>query len=653
MRLRSRKRGTVATCWVALAVASVGCDHSTSVSRKDASGNASDAREQPDSASDSAPSAPDAFVDLASQMSDVPDPGDVVDLRAGDAPASSGADVAADAMTDVTIGTNDAGTSDVSGAEPGATDALAPDSVQEPSRIDAASSDTSDAAIAKHDAIVAVVDSAPDGETPAPFELAVAPNRMLDLVFLIDNSPSMALKQEKLKAQFPKLIEGLRDPSDGTLPDLRVAIIDSDLGTGGAYLSGSCGPKTLPDGTTSMYGDLGRFQMVGATKCGVTDPSALWLEYRKGQALNYTGDLSAVFSCLATNLGTLGCGEEHTLQAFEFALVSSGIGNDAQHQMLRPSAYLGLVFLSDEDDCSAATNDAMFGTISSLVGESASLRCATRAHACGGANLSDAPPGYPTSASFSAPFSSCTARTDACPNSIDGDTPIDVSVPTTCSPLRSVGRMAGEIRALKGRPEQVFVAGIFGWPLSDAEMATATYKIAPVPNPAIDTAHPSVYDYWPVCYDPSHLPTSPDATTGFDANAAYYGATGGLRLASFVDAFADNGLKFSICQPDYSAAMTKIANALSKKMQNLCLPAAYAQRACPARYLRPDANGVLVPDATALPECNAQQSNVPCYALTTDGTLCPGAAYVVSPVQAGGAGTDSLPYGTVLEFRCF
>jgi hypothetical protein len=29
--------------------------------------------------------------------------------------------------------------------------------------------------------------------------------------------------------------------------------------------------------------------------------------------------------------------------------------------MLRPDAYLGLVFLSDEDDCSAATNDGMFG----------------------------------------------------------------------------------------------------------------------------------------------------------------------------------------------------------------------------------------------------------------------------------------------------
>jgi hypothetical protein len=101
---------------------------------------------------------------------------------------------------------------------------------------------------------------------------------------MIDNSPSMAPKQAKMNAQFPKLIAALKDPNDGTLPDLRVAIIDSDLGTGGPISSGSCGPKTLPDGTNpSIYGDMGRFQMIGATTCGVTSPDATYLEYTKGQ----------------------------------------------------------------------------------------------------------------------------------------------------------------------------------------------------------------------------------------------------------------------------------------------------------------------------------------------------------------------------------
>jgi len=117
----------------------------------------------------------------------------------------------------------------------------------------------------------------------------------------------------------------LQDPTNGTLPDLRVAIIDSDLGTGGAYPDGYCGPKTLSDGTVSDYGDLGRFQMIGARTCGVADPSALWLEYSNGHPVNYTGDINDVFACLAGNLGTLGCGEEHQLQAFEFALFAKPI----------------------------------------------------------------------------------------------------------------------------------------------------------------------------------------------------------------------------------------------------------------------------------------------------------------------------------------
>jgi hypothetical protein len=530
----------------------------------------------------------------------------------------------------------------------------APDATIVPSPDDAADVSEDTPAQLKKDSAAPISDATTledlaDGSLPSPFQLAVAPNRMLDLIFMVDNSPSMALKQAKLQSQFPKLIDALKDPSDGTLPDLRVALIDSDLGSGAAYSNGSCGPKTLSDGSSSSYGDLGRFQMIGAQTCGVTDASALWLENNKGLGVNYSGDIGTVFSCLATNLGTLGCGLEHSLQAFEFALVDDGIGNTDQRQMLRPSAYLGLVFLGDEDDCSAAPNDGLFGDKPELRNESASLRCATRAHACGGVNLTETPPGFPTTTSFLVPFSTCAARTDDCPD------PTDTSAPTTCSPLRGVASMAAGIKALKSKPdERIFVAGIFGWPLSDADMATASYKIAPVPNPnTADTAHPTVYDYWPVCYDPNHPPNNPDPVTGFDATAASWGATGGLRMSAFVDQFGDNGMKFSICQPDFSAAMSKIGGALGKKMQNLCLPAIYAQlTGCTANYLIPDANGDLVRQPTPVRKCNAQESNAPCYSLASDGTICPGAAYLVQLSQGLDAGVSSLPYGTILEFRC-
>jgi hypothetical protein len=63
-------------------------------------------------------------------------------------------------------------------------------------------------------------------------EVTIVPMRHLDLLFMVDNSGSMRTKQDKMRAQFPKLIEALRDRDDGSLPDLRIAILDSDVGAG-------------------------------------------------------------------------------------------------------------------------------------------------------------------------------------------------------------------------------------------------------------------------------------------------------------------------------------------------------------------------------------------------------------------------------------
>jgi hypothetical protein len=467
------------------------------------------------------------------------------------------------------------------------------------------------------------------------------------MVFMIDNV-FMDPEVQKMNAQFHKLIAALQDPSDGSLPDLRIAIIDSDLGTGNAYASGTCGPRILADGTTSVYGDLGRFQMPYATSCGVGSADAKWLEYRNGKPVNFTGDISSVFACLAGGLSSAGCGEKHQLQAFEFALVTGGIGNDEQHAMLRPNAHLALIFITDQDDCSAAMNDGMFGDKMELRGELASLRCATRAHQCSNQNLTTAPPGYPTTSAFSAPLSTCAARTDSCPNATDGyPNGTDTSVPTSCSPLKDIRHLAQELKALKDDPDnKIVVAGIFGWPLNDADMATATYTIGLVPNPNMtDTAHSTVYDLWPVCYDPNHKPAS---STEYDASAAGWGATPGLRLSAFVDEFGKNGLKASICQNDFAATMSQIGAKLAQQLSNRCLPASYAQyKACAAHYLLPDSAGGYTRQADVVPSCDDRSPVPGCYTLVPDGAPCATGEFLV---QAGSGRT--LSPGTMLEFSC-
>ena len=492
----------------------------------------------------------------------------------------------------------------------------------------------------------AAVRTTRDAAAPSTsFNVSATSLRQLDMVFMIDNSTGLPPMVEKMKAQFPKMIAALNDPSSGTLPDLRIAIIDSDLGTGGAYSSGACAAKTLPDGTTSVYGDQGRFQMIGATACGVTSADDLYLETKGNTGLNFNGDINNVFTCLAGNLGAFGCGEEQQLQAFEFALVVGNIGNEKQRAMLRPTAPLALLFITDEDDCSATPNDAMFGDLAGLQGESSSLRCATRAHQCNGTNLTNPPPGYPTTAPFSAPFSTCTARTDDC---TDGE---NVAQPTDCSPLRGVKRIADEIKSLKAFPdEQIVVAGIFGWPLSDADMATATYEIAPIPNPdTADPAHPTVFDLWPVCYDANHMPAN---STDFDPSAWGWAAAPGLRLGAFVDEFGDNGLKFSICETDFSNTMSQIGAKLAKQVQKRCLPASFAQHTgCTAHFMVPftasDGTGGYSQQAGAIPSCDSAQSVTPCYAVTSDTPTCDSGEFLVQVT-----GGSTLTPGTMLEFTC-
>jgi hypothetical protein len=513
--------------------------------------------------------------------------------------------------------------------------------------------------------------------------LSVSTQRQVDLTVMVDNSPGMPAKVTKLNAQFAKLITALKDPSDGTLPDLRVAILDSDLGTGCRYATGSCGSRPLTNSNDpGCFGDQGKFLMLNQpVNCNV-DSNAWFLEVKSGQNLGFPAgaDINTTFACLTSNLGEYGCGEESQLQAFEFGLAATGVGNEEQQKaFLRPNAYLGLVFFTDEDDCSVSTNYGMMGDlqglpppVTDLRNESASLRCATRGHMCGGMNLSEMGPLYPTQNAYAHPFNDCMARTDTCPNPTDGTGSTDTSQWTSCAPLKNVEHLANEIKHLKQDPDnQILVAGIFGWPRTDADMAKAVYKIDKVPNPnSADTQHPQVFDYWPICYDPDHYKDS-DWTT-FDAVDAGWGATGGLRNAAFVDEFGANGLKFSICERDFSNAMTSIGGAIAKKLQNLCVDYKLVdtdevtpdvQPDCHVAWRTPgpdpkDATRTIYQDGPPLVPCPAGATNgnvaTDCWQLLADKQKCPVTGQWLSVLRTAEeiAQNPRIPAGTKIAMQC-
>jgi hypothetical protein len=438
----------------------------------------------------------------------------------------------------------------------------------------------------------------------------VLPTPELDVVFVIDNAPTMAYKHEKMVRELSSIVAGAKNLTDDSYPSLRIAILDGDLGTGGAVTSGSCGARN-----GSSYGDFAALQLPNAAACGVTDPNARWLQSATQTPANFTGDIAQVLGCLVNGLGQNGCVYQQPLDVLSLA---SDPTTGSLVQFLRPEAYLAVVIISDQDDCSAFPNVAAFAP--DLQTEMAGLRCATRGHACGG-SLS-----YPTAAPFSARLQDCVARTDPCASSTD------VSQATDCTPLADVHVLAEKIKALKpgAADDRILVTGILGRP-SPSQSETATYEIAPIPNPNHEAGTPTpatVYDLWPVCYEANHPPTHPDPVTGFDAVAADFGAKPGLRLSAFVDEFGLNGRKKSICDTNWSPALGfRITDDVfrndcpDRKLLDTDPTTPVVDPTCRVVYTEPSPDGII--REVSLSQCDATATVKPCWRLVNNKERCP------------------------------
>jgi hypothetical protein len=173
------------------------------------------------------------------------------------------------------------------------------------------------------------------------------PNRDIDLLFVVDDSGSMAGSQSNLAASFPRMIDVL-STLEGGLPNLHIGVVTSDMGT--SALAGAPAP---PVGTVGVGGGCDGAGRNGALMA--FDPS-LTVTFISDIGLpdgtrerNYQGELRDVFAANATGVGINGCGFEQHLLAMQASL-----GNPANAGFFRPEANLAVVIIADEDDCSAA-----------------------------------------------------------------------------------------------------------------------------------------------------------------------------------------------------------------------------------------------------------------------------------------------------------
>jgi hypothetical protein len=173
----------------------------------------------------------------------------------------------------------------------------------------------------------------------------------VDLLFVIDDSPSMAPKQAELRARFPQLITILDEfANQGSPADYHIGVVTTDLGAG-AYTGTNC----KPNGLGGKLQKLGRKAPTGCV--GPTDANYIKYNQKTGANNLPTGkNLSETFGCMAA-VGDSGCGFEQTLEA-AYKAIHDDIPENAG--FFRDNALLVVVFVTDEDDCSADNNSDIF-----------------------------------------------------------------------------------------------------------------------------------------------------------------------------------------------------------------------------------------------------------------------------------------------------
>lgn len=161
----------------------------------------------------------------------------------------------------------------------------------------------------------------------------------MDIVFVVDDSGSMAEEQTNLATNFPKFVEVLESykTKSGSKLDYRLAV--TTTGRDVTYNIDFAG-TSFP---TTEKGDNGAFRMSNA--CGTKQR---WVE---------TGDskISSEFSCLA-KVGTDGPSVEMPLESLKLAL-NDRVKDGTNAGFLRPDALLAFVVMTDEDDCSRSDDN--------------------------------------------------------------------------------------------------------------------------------------------------------------------------------------------------------------------------------------------------------------------------------------------------------
>lgn len=407
-------------------------------------------------------------------------------------------------------------------------------------------------------------------------DIPVSINRNVDILFVIDNSGSMEGEQNSIAANFSRFTSVLEN-IEGGLPNIHLGVVSSNAGAGGQPADG-CGGN----------GDNGRLQNA-ARNPGCSPPSGYFISYEKdedgNERKNYSDSLAETFSCIG-RLGTQGCGFEQHLEAMRRALDPSV--NPENAGFLRSDAYLAVIILADEDDCSA-NHSEIFNpdemSIDDPLGPATSFRCFEYGIECNGNR-----PGREV-AELDAPGGEQECEPAGAMSASDDDYLWHPQV------------YVDFLKSLKPDPNSIMVAGIIGNP-------------DPVTTSLNDDGNPVL-----------------DRSCGGNGEV---GAAPGIRLKYFLDSFPGRNTFTSICNDDLSDALTQVANQLARVIGNPCIEGNISTEDisdAPGLQVQCSVSDVINPNTdtqeeTVMPRCETDENNnnvgstFPCWHVATDLDHC-------------------------------
>jgi hypothetical protein len=484
-----------------------------------------------------------------------------------------------------------------------------------------------------------------------PHPVGFFESRNVDILFVIDNSASMAEEQHALSAAFGTLVDMLDEASVG----YRIGFTTTDNGNpwcsgtspeAGALQLRSC--RSRPEEFEPLEGEPTQ-PLIHA--CNELCPEALtdievqptagmddddlrprpWIESSNGLT-NLPEEVSTTqaLQCFAPQ-GIVGCGFESPLEAMWKALRRSQDQNEPGFGFIRPSAVLSVVHLTDEMDCSYNSDwESIFLPDGGRVFWSDPDAASPTSAVCWNAGVA---------CEGESPYDDCRAvDLDVEGNEVAEDAADDLAV------LRPVSRYVDILQDLEENkqsiiPEQQVLVSVIGGVRPDG----VTYQ------DALDPAFQADFGIGPGCEGAGGSALPP------------------ARLRELAEAFqvGDDRNMFSICRDDYSPALAAIAEGILEQFPPSCLPACVAdtdpstevlEPSCTFAQETPDANGSI--SSTEMPECGpgdeVPEGHDMCFVMLVGdarGELCTDYGFNLELRFVRRVGV-SLPGGTAIVGNC-